>query len=208
MNAKPKKSSRLTERDITDYALNELSPKERLYVESMMMGCDATRQEVCDFLELSKMLEEGFQAEADLLPMRLDETRRHTVLSHQSDSVRRKLLRSLSTVASLAACATFALTSPMLLKKSGAASQLASLSSKLHGTFGDGSSFVKDGVSPADVITPASIPTEGMPLAPRPEIEPVNGADSVGLLDLEPASINPVSPMPLLLDMPGVPSLQ
>jgi len=54
MNAKTKKSSRLTERDITDYALNELSPKERLYVESMMIGCDATRQEVCDFLELSK----------------------------------------------------------------------------------------------------------------------------------------------------------
>jgi hypothetical protein len=58
------------------------------------------------------------------------------------------------------------------------------------------------------VITPAAIPTEGMPLAPTPEIEPVNGADSVGLLDLEPAAINPVSPMPLLLDMPGVPSLQ
>jgi len=54
MNAKPKKSSRLTERDITDYALNELSPKERLYVESMMIGCDATRQEVCDFPKCSK----------------------------------------------------------------------------------------------------------------------------------------------------------
>jgi hypothetical protein len=208
MNAKPKKSLRLTERDITDYALNELSPKERLYVESMMIGCDETRQEVCDFLELSKMLEEGFHSESELVPMQLDESRRKSVLAHRTDSKRLVVLRSLATIGSFAACITFAVSSPMLLKKSGAAAQLAMLSSRLHGTFGDGSSFVKDGIAPSDVITPAALPSEGMPIAPRPEIEPVNGADSVGLLDLEPASINPVSPMPLLLDMPNIPSIQ
>ena len=47
---------RLTEQDLTDYALNELPPDERLYVESMLGVSEECRNDVVQMLELSEML--------------------------------------------------------------------------------------------------------------------------------------------------------
>jgi anti-sigma factor RsiW len=51
---------RLKEQDLTDYALNELPPDERLYVESMLGVSDECRNDVYQMLELGEMLKEGF----------------------------------------------------------------------------------------------------------------------------------------------------
>jgi anti-sigma factor RsiW len=53
----------LTEQDRTDYALNELQPEERLYVESMLAVSEASREDVCAMIDLAQMLEQGFESE-------------------------------------------------------------------------------------------------------------------------------------------------
>jgi hypothetical protein len=52
----------LSEQDRTDYALNELQPEERLYVESMLAVSEASRDDVCAMIDLAQMLEEGFES--------------------------------------------------------------------------------------------------------------------------------------------------
>jgi anti-sigma factor RsiW len=49
---------RLTEQDLTDYALNELPPDERLYVESMLGASEECRNDVVQMLEMGEMLKE------------------------------------------------------------------------------------------------------------------------------------------------------
>jgi anti-sigma factor RsiW len=44
---------RLTEQDLTDYALNELPPDERLYTESMLAVSEECRDDIYRMLELS-----------------------------------------------------------------------------------------------------------------------------------------------------------
>ena len=52
---------RLTEQDLTDYALNELPPDERLYVESMLGVSEECRNDIYQMLELSELLKEGME---------------------------------------------------------------------------------------------------------------------------------------------------
>jgi len=52
---------RLTEQDLTDYALNELPPDERLYVESMLGISEECRNDVYQMLEIGEMLKEGME---------------------------------------------------------------------------------------------------------------------------------------------------
>ena len=54
----------LSEQDRTDYALNELQPEERLYVESMLAVSEASREDVCAMIDMAQMLEEGFEVAA------------------------------------------------------------------------------------------------------------------------------------------------
>lgn len=70
---------RLTEQDLTDYALNELPPDERLYVESLLGASEECRHDVIQMLELGEMLKTGFErnASADLA---LNEEQRAKVL--------------------------------------------------------------------------------------------------------------------------------
>lgn len=54
---------KITDQDLTDYALNELPPSERLYVESMLGVSEECRGDVYQMLELGEMLKEGFEAD-------------------------------------------------------------------------------------------------------------------------------------------------
>ena len=65
---------RLTEQDLTDYALNELPPDERLYVESMLGVSEECRNDIVQMLELSEMLKEAMeQTESDVLTLNADQ---------------------------------------------------------------------------------------------------------------------------------------
>jgi len=55
---------KISDQDLTDYALNELQPEERLYVESMLGVSEECRQDVYQMIELSQLLEEGFEKDA------------------------------------------------------------------------------------------------------------------------------------------------
>jgi len=54
---------KITDQDLTDYALNELPPNERLYVESMLGVSEECRGDVYQMLDLGEMLKEGFEAD-------------------------------------------------------------------------------------------------------------------------------------------------
>ena len=51
---------KLSDQDLTDYALNELDPAERLYVESMLAVSEECRNDVYEMIDTAMMIEEGF----------------------------------------------------------------------------------------------------------------------------------------------------
>jgi anti-sigma factor RsiW len=54
----------LSEQDLTDYALNELDPHQRMYVESLLAVSEECRNDVYRNIEMAQLLEEGFEREA------------------------------------------------------------------------------------------------------------------------------------------------
>ena len=66
---------RLTDQDLTDYALNELPPDERLYVESMLGVSEECRNDVYQMLEISEMLKDGMESDDSDAPTLSDEQR-------------------------------------------------------------------------------------------------------------------------------------
>ena len=51
---------KLSDQDLTGYALNELGPEERLYVESMLAVSEECREDVYKTIDLGLMIEETF----------------------------------------------------------------------------------------------------------------------------------------------------
>lgn len=54
---------KLSDQDLTDYALNELGPEERLYVESMLAVSEECREDVYKTIDLGLIIEEAFERE-------------------------------------------------------------------------------------------------------------------------------------------------
>jgi hypothetical protein len=107
---------RLRPTDITNYALNELEPRERLYVESMMLACEESRQDALGMIGLARLLEEGMQAEADSLPLALDETRREQIFATRSsdDGLLQHVWRAAAATVAMAACVVFSIAAPQV----------------------------------------------------------------------------------------------
>jgi len=55
--------SKISDQDLTDYALDALDPNERLYVESMLAVSEECRNDVYEMIDMGMMLEEGFERE-------------------------------------------------------------------------------------------------------------------------------------------------
>ncbi len=55
--------SQISDQDLTDYALNELGPDERIYVESMLAVSEECRNDVYETIDFAMLLEEGFERE-------------------------------------------------------------------------------------------------------------------------------------------------
>jgi len=110
---------RLTEQDLTDYALNELPPEERLYVESMLGVSEECRNDVYQMLELSEMLKDGIERD-DSLELNLNAEQRAKVLDVPAWHWR-GFLQKAAAILLLASGTAFLATRPGFWGKSGSA---------------------------------------------------------------------------------------
>jgi len=106
----------ISDKDITDYVLNELEPRERLYVESMMLGCDESRADAVSLMEVSRLLEEGLECELVGLDLGLDEVRRREIIAYAPAQVWETVWRVASAAVALAACVAFSIAAPVISK--------------------------------------------------------------------------------------------
>lgn len=53
----------IPEQYLTDYALNELGPEERIYVESLLGASEEAREDVYELIDLAVLLDQGFERE-------------------------------------------------------------------------------------------------------------------------------------------------
>jgi len=127
---------RLTEQDLTDYALNELPPDERLYVESMLGVSEECRNDIYQMLELGELLKEGMErTESDALVLNAEQ--RAKVLDvpvwHW-----RGILQKAAAILLLSAGTAFITTRPGFWDKSGAVTDgLASAGQAMQGIVAD-----------------------------------------------------------------------
>jgi hypothetical protein len=106
----------ISDKDITDYVLNELGPRERLYVESMMLGCDESRSDVVSLMEVSRLLEDGLECELFTADLQLDAVRRGDIFAYSPSQVWESVWRAASAAVALAACVAFSIAAPVISK--------------------------------------------------------------------------------------------
>jgi len=112
---------KLTEQDLTDYAINELPPDERLYVESMLGLSEECRGDVYQMLELSEMLKDGFAVEDDAESLTLSAEQRAKVLDVPAWNWR-GVLQKAAAILLLAAGSAYIATRPDIWQKGTASS--------------------------------------------------------------------------------------
>ncbi|MDR3401506.1 MAG: hypothetical protein P4L99_03320 [Chthoniobacter sp.] len=94
---------KLSDQDLTDYALNELGPEERLYVESMLAVSEECREDVYKTIDLGLMIEETFDREEGKISLALTAEQRMKLLDVRLPN--RFLRRSATALAAAAAIA-------------------------------------------------------------------------------------------------------
>ena len=127
---------RLTPQDLTDYALNELPPDERIYVESMLGLSEECRHDVYQMLELSELLKEGIeQTDSDVLTLNAEQ--RAKVLEVPAWHWR-GILQKAAAILLLSTGTAFIATRPGFWEKGGAAAdKLASAGHAVQGMVAD-----------------------------------------------------------------------
>jgi anti-sigma factor RsiW len=122
-----------SDQDLTDYALNELEPADRIYIESMLAVSEECRNDVYRTIDLAQTIEQGFEREgwiAEELSL-LPEQRANLTRPHFTG---RYLLREAASAIGLAACVAFVVTILGKLERadaSSAASRMAQVSSEV-----------------------------------------------------------------------------
>lgn len=128
---------RLTEQDLTDYALNELPPDERLYTESMLAVSEECRDDIYRMLELSEQLKEGFEAQGDARALELSPEQRTKVLDVPAWTWN-GLLQKAAAILLLSVGTAFLATRPGFWQNGGAAAdRLASAGQAVQGMVAD-----------------------------------------------------------------------
>jgi len=98
-------TAEISEQDLTDYALNELGPEERIYVETMLGGSEAAREDVYRIIDLVMMLDEGFEKQQSREPAVLTLEQRRALMNVRGPNI---FLRNSIAFLAAAACAAFA----------------------------------------------------------------------------------------------------
>jgi anti-sigma factor RsiW len=115
---------KISDQDLTDYALNELDPHERLYVESMLAVSEECRADVYDLIEIGQMIDEGFDREdGKIESFELTSEQRACLLTVRVNPI--AILRSAAAVLAAAACVAFTIVHPAFLPDRGTAVHVA-----------------------------------------------------------------------------------
>lgn len=110
---------KLSDQDLTDYALNELGPEERLYIESMLAVSEECREDVYKTIDLGLLIEEAFERdEESKVVVELTEDQRLKLLDVHLPN--RFLRRSVTALAAAAAVALAFVSKDAWLPKSAA----------------------------------------------------------------------------------------
>ena len=122
----------LTDQDLTDYALNELDPGHRLYVESMLAVSTECRNDVYEMLEVTQMLEEGFEQEAGItFAATLTPEQRAFLTTPRRRRASLALFHKAAATLAAAACVAFALANPHLWEENDGARKVAKVGSQM-----------------------------------------------------------------------------
>jgi anti-sigma factor RsiW len=99
---------KISDQDLTDYALNELQDADRLYLESMLAVSEECREDIYKMIDLAQMLEEGFEKDP-VVAMRPDLTLRPEQREKlvQPHFTKRYIIRDIVSAIGIAACITF-----------------------------------------------------------------------------------------------------
>ncbi|MDQ3622338.1 MAG: hypothetical protein M3463_07605 [Verrucomicrobiota bacterium] len=101
---------RITDQDLADYALNELEPHERLYLESMLAISPECRNDVYEMVEVAQMLDEALSQESAIEAAMLTPEQRQALLRVKEPSPMHDTFVRAASVLGMAACVAFALT--------------------------------------------------------------------------------------------------
>jgi hypothetical protein len=142
---------KITDQDLTNYALNDgLDPQERLYVESMMTLSEECRQDIYRNLELSQMLETGFERLYGEAAPGLTAEQRAALIRPQPRRFGFGTFNRAAAILAMAACAAFALANPSLWHIDGQRS-LAEVSSQVTHLMASADSGIETYVSISDL---------------------------------------------------------
>ncbi len=120
---------KISDQDLTDYALNELQPEERLYLESMLAISEECRHDIYQMIEVGQMLDEGFEAEEDLSQtFWLTGAQRNKLVHFRRTPA---LWQRATGVVALAACAAFLLTHPLFWQMNGTSREAVAFSNSV-----------------------------------------------------------------------------
>jgi hypothetical protein len=134
--------SEISDQDLTDYALNELDPEHRIYVESMLAVSEECRNDVYAMIDVAMLLEKGFERESARLSEALTSDQREKLITFKP---RPRYFETAAALLSVAAAVAFAISHPALWQMKGSAQQVARVSTQV-------SRHVVDAVTPEDGI--------------------------------------------------------
>ena len=123
----------IPEQYLTDYALNELGPEERIYVEALLSASEESREEVCQIVDLAMLLNVGFEQEEEVAEVTLTEAQRRFIGETRQPNV---FQRNIVAILAVAACVAVAVINlddwnplaPRLSKRSAVAGRRAIVS--------------------------------------------------------------------------------
>ena len=99
---------KISDQDLTDYALNELEPADRLYLESMLAVSEECRNDVYNVIDLAQLIEDGFEREGGEVQVLCLRPEQRAELTRPHFTAR-YVLRDFASAIGLAACVAFAL---------------------------------------------------------------------------------------------------
>ena len=121
--------SKISDQDLTDYALDALDPNERLYVESMLAVSEECRNDVYEMIDMAMMLEEGFEREDNKVStLMLTGEQREQLLTA---APQRHFFRRASVVLAAAAAVALALVTKDQWMPRGSADRFTQVSTKM-----------------------------------------------------------------------------
>jgi anti-sigma factor RsiW len=182
---------KISDQDLTDYALNELQPEDRLYVESMLGVSESCREDVYRMLDLGEMLKEGLEMEEDPT-FALDETQRNRVLDVPVWTWT-GVIRRTAAVALLAAGVAFGFTRPGMWNQGGTVDKLADAGQAVQSLVGNiqlndssksAEEFVARLKAAASAVAPAVEPTNGEFMLAKSECTPLPVAQMPAMPDI------------------------